>query len=132
MSHLVWYENQAIFNSFRKSSCGDFESWLSHRQLTLKLMLQDNEHYESRDNVNKRRNKISILLEQTVMNSRWKLRSSEREVYHRQILAFPFTDHRGFKPNIFQLGPFFYPSTSNSHYFCLVWARPKTKTVLKR
>ena len=28
--------------------------------------------------------------------------------------------HRGFKPNLFQLGPFFYPSTSNPQYFFLV------------
>ena len=27
------------------------------------------------------------------------------------------TGHRGFKPNIFQLGLFVYPSTSNPHYF---------------
>ena len=37
--------------------------------------------------------------------------------------------HKGFKPNIFQLGPIFYPLTSNPHY--LFWYVLDSKLKLK-
>ena len=37
------------------------------------------------------------------------------------------TRHRGFKPNIFQLGLFVYPSTSNPQYF---FSTPKMTSML--
>ena len=39
---------------------------------------------------------------------------------NESIVVVEAAEHRGFKPNIFQLGPFFYPSTSNPHNFFLV------------
>ena len=43
------------------------------------------------------------------------------------LLDLTLLHHRGFKPNIFQLGPFFYPSTSNPQNFFWYELDPKLK-----